>query len=189
MNLSEKEVSLFYETWYCLLKAVDEKYKITDKEMITATNEMPLLVPAHIMFIRFFMWDNPDSIKAILISNKTKIAKQVRPIIVNWYHHFVKDEFVVIDHQPNYSVFLSLTEPNKAYGVHGITDSIEITCPFPIPFEVSAVLLPFNNRIIYDSFLLKSEETLSRERIDLFKVKYKKAVDNFGIIEVLDGKN
>jgi hypothetical protein len=134
------------------------------------------------------MWENPEWITGVLTDKKADIPNHLRPIITDWNRNYVQDSFIIMSHQPKYSIFMGTKEPNKAYGVHGISDSIEDTCTIPTPYVANTVLLPFNNRIIFGSILFPHNKTFNQNEIALINTAYKKAVDDFGIIEVLNTK-
>ena len=63
-------------------------------------------------------------------------------------------KFFIFRYLKKFTIFLSTTDPVRAYGVLGLVSEIEeIIGPY-LPVYVEAVLLPFDDRIIYDSVLL-----------------------------------
>lgn len=61
--------------------------------------------------------------------------------------------FFIVRYTKQYTVFLTETTPNRAYGVLGLASPLEEVAGPVLPVFVQAVLLPFENRIIYDSLL------------------------------------
>jgi hypothetical protein len=70
--------------------------------------------------------------------------------------------------------------------VHGISNPIRETVPYPTPFLVEAVLLPFKDRIIYDGFLSPYNVTFGKNMAGEFKEAYNGALEKQGIIENLN---
>jgi len=83
------------------------------------------------------VWDMPRSDIQLLKGWKNKI----------------EGNFIIVRYLKNYSVFLDDAN-NLLYGVIGITNPIsELISAEVLPIMVKTVLLPFKDRIIYDSLL------------------------------------
>jgi len=66
----------------------------------------------------------------------------------------VAGQFYILRYLKKHAVFLTGREPPQAYGVLGLVSPIQEVIPMPPPVLVDAVLLPFEDRIIYDSLLM-----------------------------------
>jgi len=74
--------------------------------------------------------------------------------------------------------------PGKLYGVIGISAPIEQILPYSLPLTVNTTLLPFNDKIIYDSFFGSNGISFGQGMMrDFFNKEFNKIKNNFGIIE------
>ena len=62
-------------------------------------------------------------------------------------------EFYVLRFLKKYTVFLTAKEPTVAYGVVALSDPFEEVIDQELPFLCKTVLLPFQDRIVYDGLL------------------------------------
>ncbi|MDR1608086.1 MAG: hypothetical protein LBT38_06730 [Deltaproteobacteria bacterium] len=183
--LTEEGVNLFYKIWLNLVYGVNENHQIIEGL------EKPILgqsmtVPVEEFYkIRCAMWENPQFIDEYLDQNVT-IIEEEREIISLWRKHFIKDKFVVVKHLAKYSVLSTFSgDPVTLYGVYGIKDSIEDTNPLPTPFLLDTVLLPFKDRIIYDSLAKIFSVGFGSGIRSSFNKSYQEAKATQGIVESL----
>jgi hypothetical protein len=95
----------------------------------------------NIALLDAYIEENPDE------SRETDLA-----LVAGW-RHFVRGDFVIERDLAQYAIFLTRTEPVRAYGVLGITNEFVELLPYPLPMMVRAVLLPWRGRIICDGLL------------------------------------
>jgi hypothetical protein len=74
--------------------------------------------------------------------------------MISSWKNFVKGEFYVFRYLKNYTIFLDVDEPPKAYGVLALNSPFEKLIGPHLPIMIETVLLPFNDKIIYDSIFL-----------------------------------
>lgn len=87
----------------------------------------------------------------IVTANPLQFSEADLSIVDSWRNR-VSDKFILLKHLKNYSIFLG---NHNIYGVTGIVSPIDEMFPaFILPLMVEAVLLPFEDRIIYDSLLM-----------------------------------
>lgn len=67
----------------------------------------------------------------------------------SWQHR-IQGDFFIAHYLKKYAVFI---KDNEGYGVLGITDSIEDMTGGQAPILIKTVLIPFEDRIIYDSLV------------------------------------
>ena len=85
-----------------------------------------------------------------------------------------------------YTVFLSSGgSPNKAYGVLGLADPLEEVIGPYLPRLITAVLLPFKGKIIYDGLVSGYNITFGGGIKRMLNEEYKQAKEAFGIITSL----
>jgi len=87
-------------------------------------------------------------------------------------------------HLKKYSVFMTFEEDAKLYGVCGITDSFGEMVPCSaLPLMIDTTLLPFNGKIIYDSFIGYHNFSFGGGYKESLKQSYNEAKTKTGILE------
>jgi hypothetical protein len=144
---------------------------------------------ADIYHISTKMWDNPQLIDNFLAAPTSGSLSSVeRQIISNWRANFIKGYFIVIEHLPKYTVMMlknTSDDDYKLYGVSGITDPISQILTVSLPFMVKTVLIPFSNKIVFDTILMHVDMTFTPESHASCILAYKKAKAKSGVIEKL----
>ena len=106
-------------------------------------------------------------------------------IVASWKHAVV-GKFYVFRYLAKYTVFLtSGGSPNKAYGVLGLADPLEEVIGPYLPRLITAVLLPFKGKIIYDGLVSGYNITFGGGIKRRLNEEYKQAKEAFGIITSL----
>jgi hypothetical protein len=95
----------------------------------------------NIALIDAFVEENPDGFRETDLSH-----------VLLW-RHFVRGTFVIERDLAQYSVFLTQTEPVRAYGVLALTNEFVDLLRTPLPALVRAVLLPWKGRIVCDGIV------------------------------------
>ncbi|MBN2181124.1 MAG: hypothetical protein JW715_04360 [Sedimentisphaerales bacterium] len=104
------------------------------------------------------------------------------------FKNFISGNFFVERDLKNYTVFLHDDETPQAYGVLGLTDEIVEMIPHPLPACVSAVLLPWKDKIICDGLILTYSIHLGDEMKEKIKQSYLRAKKH-GIITSLESRS
>ena len=182
MRLTESETALFYKLWYALTWGINEKHRIVPafKKPVYGQefNEEPLIA------IRGELWKNPNMIDDFLCGNETgELTETDRGMLTDWRLRHIKGGFIVWKHLSKHSIFMSIEKPLKLYGVCGISSPLEEIVPYRPPVMVETVLLPFGDRIIYDSFIAAFGVSFGKGSRDNLKSSYDKAKETVGIIE------
>jgi hypothetical protein len=76
-------------------------------------------------------------------------------------------------------------QEQKLYAVKGMTSSIAEAMQRRLPVMLETVLLPFNDKIIYDSFMASHPLNFGDGIQNVFMEEYVKSMDRYGIIEKL----
>jgi len=182
MKLTQPEIELFYKLWYALIWGINEKQKIVPTFKKPVYGERVNTKP--IVAVRMKLWENPQWINEFLDDNDYgDFTETERGILVSWRDGFVKGRFFIMKHLVKYSVFMSAESPAKLYGVYGISDPIKESVYYPVPVMVEAVLLPFNDKIIYDSFIAPFSIAFGKGAREGLKMSYDEAKKTIGIIE------
>jgi hypothetical protein len=149
MILTPFEVELFFTTWIPLLHYVNQQKKVIDyfparwgEESIEVTSGIK---------VRDALWEHDDLRYRFIAENPAALSTEALTLIKSWDHR-VSGTFFVMRHLKKHTIFLDDKSPAKAYAVFGITNPLDEVIPFT-PFMVKAVLIPFGDRIIYDSLL------------------------------------
>jgi len=184
MMLAQSEIESFYKLWCTLIWSINQKHKIVPAfrkpvygERI---NEKPF------MAIRPKLWENPQWIDEFLCEKESaELSESEREILKDWRKNFIKNKFIVIKHLAKYSIFMTFEEPSNIYGVLGISNPISEIVPYPVPVMVNTVLLPFKDKIIYDSFIETYSITFGKGMRESIKESYENAKETIGIVEVI----
>ncbi|MEN6637162.1 MAG: SEC-C metal-binding domain-containing protein [Clostridiaceae bacterium] len=182
-QLSRSECALFYETWYGLMSFVNERKKVIDV-VIKPVYPNPVS-DEHIYKVREVFWENPKLIDdyldaAALPDDKTTLLK-------SWRDHHKKGMFFLVDYKPEYAVVIGGNGQNedRLYGVKGISRSLSDAMQRELPIQFETVLLPFQDKIIYDSFISSMPIGFAEGAKRAFREMYENALDH-GIITRLD---
>jgi hypothetical protein len=191
MNLSQSEIELFYKLWYGIVWGINEKYGVIPHFKKPVYGKTVTVSIEEFTKIRNAMWDNPNWIDEFLADNDNgEFTELERSIIVSWRRNFVKDKFIVIKHFVKYSVLMPFDdESSSLYGVCGISDSIKDTFPYPLPFVGEFVLLPFKDKIIYDSIAPIFNISFGPGFSSSAKKWYSDLKLKHGITEILNGED
>lgn len=188
MNLTQSEISLFYKLWYDLVWGINEKHKVIPHFKKPVYGARIAVSMEEFMKIRNAMWENPEWIDKFLSDNDNgEFTEQERGVIADWRKHFVRGKFLIMKHLAKYSVLMTFGDtPALLYGVCGISDPIKDAIPYPVPFPAELVLLPFKEKIIYDSLATTYNVTFGSGMRASAKEWYDEAKNKYGIIEVLN---
>jgi hypothetical protein len=147
MKLQPQERKMFFSNWLKLLAFVNDKYKLVES---FNHPESPVgIKPETILKIKTKLWENVKIIDEY-IDSVWDLPRSDIQLLKGWKNK-IEGTFLIVKHLRNYSVFLDDAN-DSLYGVIGITDSIAETIPLEaLPTMVKTALLPFGDRIIYDS--------------------------------------
>jgi len=186
-QLSHAERKLFYETWYKLLDYVNQKLKVVNYKF-------SLKYPDHhdetlLHKIRERLWEKPELIgECIAALNKSnKINDEETRLMLSWEKRHVKGQFALIKYAPDYAVFMHMDKRKsvKLYAVKGMTTSIAESMRRKLPVMLTTVLLPFGDKIIYDSFIGSYSVEFGSGVMSIFEDEYAKSMNAHGIITEL----
>jgi len=182
MKLSQQDVALFYRLYHSLIIYFNKK-----KNILKGLNELADIkkFPVEEIFkVRNQLYNEPKFIELFASENPMNFSSDELDIIRSW-QHFVKDQFYIFRHLKNYSIFLHPQEDTKAYGVVALTSSFEETVGPWLPIMVETVLLPFKDKIIYDSFFNRYSISFGGGIRASMSDWYQKAKAKYGIITSL----
>lgn len=183
-QLSHHERKLFYETWYKLLDDVNCKLKVVDYKFSLSylDNHDELLLHK----IREQLWGNPSLISEF-IAEADYLTEEEISLLLSWEQHHIKGKFALLKYTPDAAILMCIEgdDANKLYAVKGMTSSIANSMKRKLPVMLVTVLLPFKDKIIYDSFMGSYPLEFNDGVMDMFESEYEKAEKRHGIITKL----
>ena len=89
-----------------------------------------------------------------------------------------------MEYTPEYAVLMHVDEggSSKLYGVKGMTSSIAEIAQQSTPIFIETVLLPFRDKIIYDSYIGSYPISYGDGAISMFDELYSESIEKHGII-------
>lgn len=153
MNLSPAETERFYRIWWSLLTYVNARTNlVADFPKDPKAGSVSVQDAAK---IRNALWGADEHLQGFVDNNPDGLPDEDMELAASWNAR-VQGSFYIMRHLKKHSIFLleeKSTQP-VAYGVVGLVSPIEEIIPtYALPLMVNAVLLPFEDRIIYDGLL------------------------------------
>jgi len=150
MILTPKETDRFYRIWWAILRYTNSKlHLIPDLPASPAEGSIPIAEAAK---IRQALWEDDSLREAFIAENPAGLPPEDLEIVASWQYR-VAGNFYVLRHLKKYSIFLTEGTHARAYGVVGLLSPIEEVIGPYLPVYVQAILLPFGDKITYDSLL------------------------------------
>jgi len=148
MHLAVQDVKRFYDIWFELLYYVNQHRQLAPSFPQTWNRVSPeFVVP-----LRNALWQDDSLREAFIAENPAHLSTDDLAVVESWTHR-VEDKFFIFRHLKKYTIFINSGSPAQGYGVLGLTDSVASVVGPDIPIYVEAVLIPFEDQIIYDSLL------------------------------------
>jgi hypothetical protein len=183
MELSEEEIVHYYDLYWPLLYYANETLEVL--ENVKSPKDIERCSLNDIAKLRSQLFDQPELIDDFIRENPMSLSWQDLEIIANW-KNCLKGRFCIVRHLKKYTVFLDAEDPPRAYGVLGLyTPLKELIDSSDLPTFVEAVLLPFENKIVYDGILAPYNIIIGRGISRGFDDQYNEAKMRFGIITAL----
>jgi hypothetical protein len=146
MILTSKERKVFWKNWLSLLAFVNDVHEIDGK--FGHPND-----PVGINTITGYniserLFSDINIIDEFIDANT--IIGEDKELLLSW-KKYIKSTFIALKQLRKYCVLYDEKSKNW-YGINGITTSLEETIPV-LPCIIKTTLLPFNDKIIYNSFM------------------------------------
>ncbi len=151
MNLSRQEIERFYGIWLPLLHYVNVQRKLVAHVPLVPGAET--ISPEDAGRLRKALWEDDALREGFIAENPARLSDADLEMVASWRYR-VAGRFYILRYLKKHAVFLTEQDPPQAYGVLGLVSPIQEVIPIPPPVLVDAVLLPFEDRIIYDSLLM-----------------------------------
>jgi len=182
-QLTPTQCRRFYETWYKLLVYVNHKHHITDVPIAltypAAQDEIELSK------VRDKLWEQPSIIEEYIAHSD--VTDQEAQLLRSWQQHHIGGQFILMEHTSGHSLFMQLSKGSapKVYGVKGMTTAIAAVMRRQLPVLVDTVLLPFDGKIIYDSYMHSTQFSFGPGLKQAVDDLCAKAKDDPGIITTI----
>ena len=151
MLLSLDEAELFFKLHRALMFFVNQRLKVLPGTIRDA-DEFSGLSPEQRLQVRDAFLDEMDLIEKFIDENPNDFTVDELEIVKSW-HELVAGDFFIFRYLKKYAVFLSSERLPVAYGVLALTQPFEELVGPYLPVMISAVLLPFRDKLIYDGLL------------------------------------
>jgi hypothetical protein len=179
-QLSFGERKLFYETWYKLLDFINQKHKIFNfriKPVYPAIHDETQLYK-----ISQKLWKNPQQIEEFINGCGDLSDEEIR-LLQSWEKRHIKGQFLLMRYENEYAVLMRTDkgEDPKLYAVKGMSTSIAEAMHRKLPVMLDTVLLPFGDKIIYDSFMASLPLLFGDGMREILDDDYARAKDMYGI--------
>jgi hypothetical protein len=182
MTLEPEERQAFFRNWLGLLAFVNDRHNLVKN---FGHPQKPVGINLDdVTKLKAKLWKNVKIIDEY-IESVWDLPKNDIQILKGWKNK-IYGTFFIVRHLKKYSVFMD--EKNTLlYGVIGITDSIAEMMPdYMLPMPVKTALLPFGDRIIYDSiFNMYDNIQFGSNMRRGFKEQYSELKQKKGIISTL----
>ena len=108
-------------------------------------------------------------------------------LLQSWERHHIKGNFVLMKYTPDAAIFMRVEKDCEIelYAVKGMISSIADNMRRKLPVMLETVLLPYNDKIIYDSFLLPLSINFGNNMIEIFERDYNNKLNERGIVKSL----
>ena len=183
-QLTHGERKLFYETWYKLLDFVNQKRNVVDYKFSLKYGVYHDETLLH--KIREVLWKSPKLIGEFL-SCAEGLPDDETDLLRSWEKSHINGQFVLIKYQPDAAILMRMDKGKaaKLYAVKGMTTSIAEAMHRRLPVMLETVLLPFGDKIIYDSFMASQQLSFGSGITDMFAEESAKAEEKYGVITKL----
>ena len=152
-KLSRDERLVFFSLWYALLEYVNRKLRLGLKFDLGV--KLPKVEV--IMQLRDKLWEEPCLISRFINDpdNLYEITPEGVLILNSWQNQHIKETFLVVKYTSEHAVLMPIeSEVNPVYyGVKGLESSIAEVLDYKAQTLIDAMLLPFEDKIIYDGLV------------------------------------
>ncbi|MDD4188057.1 MAG: SEC-C metal-binding domain-containing protein [Bacilli bacterium] len=173
--LSYDDAILFYKLFVLLCDFTNKKYNIVKeaKKPEDFYYKNGNVIADYTVKIREKMWEDKNIIKEFLVS--TSLTEEESVIVKSWEKR-ITGNFVIYKYEKGLAYIM---DDNNIYAVAGISNPISEKFPAHLlPVLLKITLLPFKNKIIYDSFLETMNITMGAGMVKMHDKIYDELKDN-----------
>ncbi len=182
MLVAPEETARFYRVWLALLHYVNAR-----RQLVPAFSPEPdqaSLPTEDALRLRDVLWTDDPLREQFVADNPAGLPPADLALVASWRHRLAGNFFIERSLK-QHTIFLSEGAPARAYGVLGLASPFdELVGPY-LPVYVQAVLLPFEDRIIYDSLLRSYTMTFGPGIRRSLREAYRDAKEREGVITTL----
>lgn len=186
MNLNPEQCDRFYRLWFLLLQHVNEREQLIPP--LPENLQRGGIDPEDARILRDALWASDDNLDSFLAAQQGRLSEADLALVAGWQDR-VSGKFYMMRHLKKHSIFLNQGEPSYAYGVLGIVSPLSEVINWPLPVLVEATLIPFDDKIIYDSLLVPYSVRFGSGIRKGLDNAYRNAQERSGIITSLGGRN
>jgi hypothetical protein len=179
-QISFGERKIFYETWYKLLDFINHKHHIFNfriEPVYPAIHDETQLYK-----IREKLWASPQQIGEFISGCGSLSDEEIR-LLQSWEKRHIKGQFLLMKYENEYAVLMRADKDvdPRLYAVKGMSTSIAEAMHRKLPVMLDTVLLPFGDKIIYDSFMASLPLSFGDGIRKMLDDDYARAKDMYGI--------
>jgi hypothetical protein len=183
MQLPPEQTGRFYRIWLALLRYVNEQLHLVPG--FPGSEEKNGLLPlSDEMRLRNALWADDGLRERFITTNSAGLSSADLAMVASWKYRRA-GSFYLVRALKKYTVFLSEDVPPRAYGVLGLSTPIEELARRPLPVFAQAVLLPFEDKIIYDGLLQWYAVVFGPGIRARLNAEYRNAQEREGVITTL----
>ena len=183
MLLAPHEAGLFFRLHRTLMFHVNEQIRVLPGDL-TSPEDFAALPSEERVKVGEAILENPDLLESFISRNPADLSDEELAIVSSWRHQ-IAGKFYVFRQLKKYTIFLSSTDPPVAYGVTALTQPFdELVGPW-LPVLVETVLMPFGDKIVYDSILRVYTVSFGSGIRRGLNESYREAKDYMGIVTSL----
>ena len=181
LRLPASEVERFYTLHPALLLYANQQLGLAPS--VTTIPQLLAMPEAERYELRSAFYKYRHLLEAFVHDNPQRFSVEDLAIVESW-KHLVQGQFYVFRHLQQYTVFLDVGPPPKAYGVLALHDDFADVFP-RVPLLIETVLLPFKHQIIYDGQCQYYNIFFGRGITRDLQDSYQRAQAQYGIITSL----
>ncbi|MFP4309408.1 MAG: hypothetical protein ACLFRG_19250 [Desulfococcaceae bacterium] len=184
MLLPEEARQRFFKLHTGLLAFVDRETEGKNGGACTP-EEILKLPPPDLLPLRDALWGDPKWVARYVEANPDGLSPEELEIVSGW-RHFKRGSFCIFKQLKKHAVFIEMDSKDpRVFGVLALTNSLEEMLPeMPVMVE-NAVLLPFQDVIIYDGILAPRNILFGRGIRNSMRDWYNEAKARYGVITQL----
>ncbi len=179
MNLPEKDVDRFFRLFHGLLLYINKKFKII--KSLKKPDDIFGAPINDVLELKEKLYSDPAMIDTFAEENPMGFPSEDLDVIRSW-KNFVRGNFIIMSYKKNYTIFLELTDPPKAYGLLGLRSSFQEMLGQYLPISVELTMLPYEDKITYDGTLLSNRVIFGPNMRRDFRIHLNQAKGLYGII-------
>ena len=183
MLLSPDEAERFFRLHRSLMFFINRRLRLVPDKPATP-DEFSGLPPEARAIVRDALPANLDLIEAFVAESSRRFKADDLEIVRSW-RHLEAGKFYIWRELAKYTVFLSSATRPVAYGVLALSQTFEEMLGPYRPLLVTTILLPFQDKIVYDGLLNSYNVSFGPGIRRFLNEDYKKAKARDGIVTSL----